>query len=75
MPKFDSTVTVDLSGPDGNAFALLGLVAKAITAAGGTSDDVGRFRNEATSSDYRHLVATCGEWVNFTDLSEEDDDE
>ena len=75
MPIFDSTVSVDLSGPDGNAFVLLGMVANAITAAGGSRDDVDRFRNEATSSDYGHLVATCGKWVNFNRLDEEGDDD
>ena len=60
--KFD--VDVQLTGTDGNAFAILGKVINGIKNAGGTSEDVAAFQNEAMSGDYNHLLRTCMEWVN-----------
>lgn len=60
--KFD--VDVQLTGTDGNAFAILGKVSNAILAAGGTNDDLRDFQGQAMASDYDHLLRTCMEWVN-----------
>jgi hypothetical protein len=62
MPKFD--VTVKLSGTDGNAFAIIGKVSSGIRKAGGTSEDVNEFHEEATSGDYNNVLTTCFKWVN-----------
>lgn len=64
MPKFD--VEVQLSGEDGNAFAVLGRVQRALRKAGATPGQVTMFHNEATSGDYDHLLQTCGKWVNVS---------
>ena len=61
MPKFD--VEVQLTGTDGNAFALMAKVTRGIRKAGGTHEDEVTFYNEATSGDYDHLLRTCMEWV------------
>jgi hypothetical protein len=55
-------VEVQLTGQDGNAFAVLGTVRKALMDAG-YGDDVEAFLAEATSGDYDHLLATCMRWV------------
>jgi hypothetical protein len=62
--KFD--VDVQLSGTDGNAFAILGKVINGIKSAGGTSEDVIAFQDEATYGDYDHLLRTCMKWVNVS---------
>lgn len=60
-PKFD--VDVKLSGQDGNAFAIMGRVREAIRKAGGTSEELKEFIEEATSGDYDNLLQTCMKWV------------
>lgn len=56
-------VTVQLTGEDGNAFAIIGRVRKALRKAGYT-DLVVQFTAEATSGDYDHLLVTCMKYVN-----------
>lgn len=53
-------VVVQLTGTDGNAFAVLGRVRAALRKAG---IDASEFSAEATSGDYGHLLATCTAWV------------
>ena len=52
-------VQVQLSGNDGNAFAILGNWQKAARRAGLTKDQIDEFMNEAMSGDYDHLLQTC----------------
>jgi hypothetical protein len=56
-------VTVQLTGEDGNAFAVMGAVTRAMKRAG-HGDQVDTFRAEAMSGDYDHLLQTCMRWVN-----------
>ena len=55
---------VRLAGEDGNAFAILGRVRRAMRVAGWPKDAIDRFLAEATSGDYDHLLQTviraCG---------------
>jgi len=46
---------IDLSGPDGNAFAIMGIV-KQYLEESGQGDQVRAFMDEATSGDYEHLL-------------------
>lgn len=55
-------ISVQLTGEDGNAFAILGAVSKALRRAG-YGDEVQAFTDEATSGDYDHLLATAMQWV------------
>jgi hypothetical protein len=50
---------VQLSGTNGNAFALIGTVARALRRAGNTREVVTAFRTEAMSGDYDHVLQTC----------------
>jgi len=59
-------VRVPMVGEDGNAFAILGRVQKALRCAGVEEEEVKRFIREATASDYDHLVATVMRWVYFS---------
>jgi hypothetical protein len=60
-PKFPD-VTVRLVGSDGNAFAVLGAVQRAMRKAG-HDDQVAEFMAEATAGDYDGLLRTCMKWV------------
>jgi hypothetical protein len=53
-----SRPTVRLVGTDGNAFAVLGHVMRALREAGWTQEERDAFRAEATSGDYDHLLGT-----------------
>ena len=57
-------VRVRLVGEDGNAFAILGRVARALRRAGVPPEEIRRFHEEATAGDYDHLLATVMAWVN-----------
>ena len=53
-----------LTGEDGNAFNVLGLVIRALRAAGLGDDEVAEFRQEATTSgSYDGLLRACMAWV------------
>lgn len=63
MPKFPN-VKVKLVGEDGNAFAILGRVAREMRKAGISNEDISAFHKEATSGDYNHLLKTVMDTVN-----------
>lgn len=58
-------ITVQLTGVNGNAFAVMGAVTKALKRSG-HSDEVDEFVAEATSGDYDHLLQTCMKWVDVS---------
>jgi hypothetical protein len=64
VPKYD--IEVKLVGTDGNAYALMGKVRKALRQAGASPEELDQFFQEATSGDYDHLIYVCTEWVNVT---------
>jgi ribosomal protein S9 len=61
MAKFD--VAVKLTGTDGNAYAVMGAVSKALKKAGATKEQVDAYMAESMSGDYNHLIATACDWV------------
>lgn len=61
-PRFPE-ITVALLGHDGNAFAILGAVTRALRIAGVPRDEVDRYTTEATSGDYDNLLAVTMRWV------------
>ncbi len=64
-PKFPEVV-VSMVGADGNAFAILGRVRKALRAAGVDQEDIAAFSAEATAGDYDHLLQTVLATVSTT---------
>jgi alkylhydroperoxidase family enzyme len=50
---------VQLTGSDGNAFAVMGAVSKALRRAGNDPEVIAAFRAEATSGDYDHVLQTA----------------
>jgi hypothetical protein len=63
-------VRVKLVGEDGNAFAIMGRVSKALRRAG-LVDVADEFMGEATSGDYAHLLETVLEYVETDDEESE----
>jgi hypothetical protein len=57
-----TNAVVQLTGEDGNAFAILGRVRRAI-ARSNHPELADEFIQEATSSDYDHLLTTCFRYV------------
>lgn len=57
-------ITVQLTGSDGNAFAIAGTVRMAMKRAGVPEYDCKVFFNEALSGDYDHVLQTCMKTVN-----------
>lgn len=62
MPKFD--VDVELVGHDGNAYAIMGAVQKALKKAGATQEELSQYFAESTAGDYDNLLRVAMEWVN-----------
>jgi hypothetical protein len=62
IPKYPD-ITVTLVGTDGNAFAVLGKVSRALRQAGVSDDERQAFMAEATAGDYDHLLQTIMRWV------------
>lgn len=61
MPKFD--IQVQLTGNDGNAYAIMGAVSKALRKAGATKEQIDQYMSESMSGDYNHLLVTAMDWV------------
>lgn len=65
MPKYD--IDVQLTGRDGNAFAVIGNVTNALKReARCDQKEIDAFIEEATSGDYDHVLQTCMKWVNVS---------
>jgi hypothetical protein len=56
-------VTVQLTGEDGNAFAIMGAVARALREAGVPKAEVARYMKESMSGGYDDLLMTAIKWV------------
>ena len=59
-------IEVKLVGTDGNAFAIIGRVTKALKRAKVSSQEVSRFQAEAMSGDYNNLLATAMKWISVS---------
>ena len=57
-----TNIKVKLVGEDGNAFAIIGRVTRALKE-GSRKDLVEEFRNEATSGNYDNLLVTVMKYV------------
>jgi len=56
-------VVVKLVGTDGNAFAVIGKVTRALRQHGVEKEKIDKFMEEAMSGDYNNVLATCMKWV------------
>ena len=63
-PITGETVIVEMRGPSGNAYCVLGAVAKALRSTG-HGDLVEEYLRKATSGDYENLLEVSGEYVSI----------
>jgi hypothetical protein len=61
MPKYN--VEVQLSGRDGNAFAIMAEVKIALQLAGASREEIAQYQQESMSGDYDNLLRVANEWV------------
>ena len=57
-------ITVNIIGQNGNAFCILGICKRAMEQAKLPQTEIDAFMTEATSGDYKHLLATVMVWFN-----------
>ena len=62
MPKYD--IEVQLTGTDGNAFAVMGKVSEALKGHGVNGLEVAEYIDESMTGDYDKLLQTAMKWVN-----------
>ncbi len=56
-------IKVKLTGINGNAWNLLGVMSKAMKKAKLPNEEISLFTTQAMSGNYDHLLSTCMEWV------------
>jgi hypothetical protein len=61
MAKYN--VEVQLTGEDGNAFAIMASVKKALRQTGATKEDIEAYLAESMSGDYDNLLRTAMKYV------------
>ena len=59
MPKYQ--IQVKLS--DGNAYAIMGAVQKALKKAGASKEELDRYFTDSTAGDYDNLLRVAMDWV------------
>ncbi len=65
-PKYPNVIVeMDIDGPDGNAFAIMAKVAKALRKAGATEQEISQYTMDSMSGDYDNLLAAADRWVDF----------
>ena len=62
MPKYPE-IEVQLTGQDGNAFAIMGAVSTALRKGGVPKDEINEYTKESMSGDYDNLLRTAMSWV------------
>ena len=66
-------VKIDLSGPQGNAFVVLGMCQSAAKQAQWTEEEIQSFMDNATSGDYKHLLDVVRDNFELDDGDDDDD--
>jgi len=61
IPKDIKKGKLDLAGLDGNAFAVIAAVRKALKRAGNSETTIDAVTAEMKASDYTHLIAVAGQ--------------
>jgi hypothetical protein len=62
MTKYPE-IEVQLTGQDGNAFAIMGAVSTALRKGGVSKEEINEYTSESMSGDYANLLATAVRWV------------
>jgi hypothetical protein len=59
-------ISVKLTGCNGNAFAVMGKVGRALRLAKVSSVEIAAFYEDARSGDYNNMLMTCISWVDVS---------
>ena len=59
-------IEVELSGHDGNAFAVMGAVRKALSRYGVAKDEIEEYIKQSMSGDYNNLLQVADNWVTIS---------
>lgn len=59
-------IRVQLTGNDGNAFAIVGAVSRALRRSGVSTEEIAQYREESMSGDYYNLLGTAMRWVSVS---------
>lgn len=59
-------IEVQLTGRDGNAFMIMGLVSHALREAGVPKSEIDAYTEESMSGDYNNLLRTACKWVSVS---------
>lgn len=59
-------IEVQLTGQDGNAFAIMGAVSGALRRHGVPKEEIDAYTKESMSGDYDHLLQTAMRWVSVS---------
>jgi ribosomal protein S9 len=60
--KYD--IKVQLTGRNGNAYAIMSAVSKALRQAGVSEEEINQYQDESMSGDYNNLLNVAAQWVN-----------
>jgi hypothetical protein len=66
MPVKYPEIKVKLVGTDGNAYAIMGNVQKALRRAGVSKEQIDLYLKESMSGDYDNVIATACRWVSVS---------
>ena len=56
--------TVKLTGIDGNAFSIMGVVSRALRKAGFNKEHIDKYMQESMSGDYKNLMRVAHKYAN-----------
>lgn len=59
-------IEVQLTGIDGNAYAIMGAVSKALRRADVPQEEIDSYINQSKSGDYTNLLQTAMRWVSVS---------
>lgn len=59
-------IEVQLTGKDGNAYAIMGAVEGALRRAGVPAEEIEEYKEESMSGDYDNLLVTAMRWVSVS---------
>lgn len=65
MAKYPE-IKVQLTGRDGNAFAIMGAVSTALRKGGVSKEEINEYTSESMSGDYDNLLRTAMNWVSVS---------
>lgn len=57
-------ISVELTGEDGNAFAIMAKITRALRKGGASDTDIEKYQAESMSGSYDNLLQTAMKWVN-----------